>query len=188
MSSFMVTNKKEGLTWFVSEKTAQDAKEYISEIGYDIGDLTVRQATTRDVYIHVRVPDIIRTYRKEALRFQTRFNSIQITLIILSALVTGTGWFASRWIIALLGIAITVTTGINLHFKYREKYYNLRQTADEMEVELNAYKLTIGQYGGENDTTIFIKRFEYLREEQQKRQLQLEQSSHIEQKPLNPNQ
>jgi hypothetical protein len=92
----MVTNKKEGLTWFVPAKTAQDAKENISEIGYDIEDLTVRHATARDVYIHRRAPSIIEAYRKEAARFQRWFNAIQITLIILSSLVTGLGWFASR--------------------------------------------------------------------------------------------
>ena len=86
MSSFMVTHKKEGLTWFVSAKTAQDAKENISGIGYDIDDLTVRHATSRDIYIN-RVTDIIENYRKEASRFQRRFNTSQITLIILSSLV-----------------------------------------------------------------------------------------------------
>lgn len=80
MGSFMVTHKKEGLTWFVAANTTQEAKDNIAKIGYDIGDLPVRHATSRDIYLN-GVPNIIETYRKEASRFQRRFNQTQITVI-----------------------------------------------------------------------------------------------------------
>ena len=190
MGSYIVKDTKEHLSWYVSAETVQEAKEGAAKFGYDIQNLTARRATSREVYLH-NVPDMIENYRKGAARFQVSFNVLQIIIIILSSLVSGIGWFASRWIVSLLGIAITIATGINLHFKYREKYYNLRQTADQMEVEYNAYKLDIGQYVNEavdDDESKFIRKFEYLREEQQKRQLQMEQSSHTDQKPLNANQ
>ena len=146
----------------------------------------------REQYIR-RLPDLIADYRKRADGYRHWFVITQITTIVLSAFITSLsgGWLdkyiSIPWSIPVLSGAISILTSITLFFKFREKGFNLQQTADAIDMELKAYQLCIEDYEGlDNDkaSAQLTKRTERLRKEQQKRQQQLEQSSQTEQKSL----
>ncbi len=141
------------------------------------------------------LPNLIASYRKRADWHRGWYVWTQIFVIILSATVTSLsgGWLdhyvALSWTIPVLSGIVSILTSITLFFRLREKGANLQQTADEMDLEYTACSLGIGDYKGMDERealTLLIERAEALRKEQQQRQQQLEQSSHAEQKALQP--
>lgn len=147
---------------------------------------------TAEQYMH-QLPTLIASYRQRADRYRRLFTAIQLTTIFLSAAITSLsgGWldryFTIPWIIPVLSALISILTSVTLFFKFREKGTNLQQTADKMDWEHMACTLGIGSYKGrsqEEKLVMLAERAEELRQEQQKRQLQLEQSSQTEQKAL----
>lgn len=78
-------------------------------------------------------------------------------------------------------------TSLTLFFKFREKGTNLQQTADAIGWEYRDCMLGIGKYAELDKPDalhLLATTSSDLHKEQQKRQLQLEQSSHVEQKAL----
>jgi|SRR6266487_3764623 len=146
-------------------------------------------------YMH-QLPILIASYRKRADRYRQWFVVLQIITIFLSAGITSLsgGWLdkyvSIPWIIPVLGALISILTSLTLFFKFREKGTNLQQTSDALDWEHMACTLSIGIYKGlgKADALVLLaERAEALRKEQQQRQLQLEQSSHAEQKALQSN-
>jgi magnesium-transporting ATPase (P-type) len=146
-------------------------------------------------YMH-QLPLLIASYRKRADRYRQWFVVLQIITIFLSAGITSLsgGWLdkyvSIPWIIPVLGALISILTSLTLFFKFREKGTNLQQTSDALDWEHMACTLGIGIYKGlgKADALVLLaERAEALRKEQQQRQLQLEQSSHAEQKALQSN-
>ncbi|MGY3676921.1 hypothetical protein ACVWXU_000544 [Streptomyces sp. TE33382] len=80
-----------------------------------------------------------------------------------------------------IGFAITVAAMFTGYYKFRERSYFLQQTADAIEEEANAVRLGIGHYGeygpGRADEAqkLFTQRVEAHRNEQRRRQQQLDQ-------------
>jgi hypothetical protein len=73
---------------------------------------------------------------------------------------------------------VTISAGFTGYFKYRERSFNLQQTADNIEQEYTAVSLTIGPYKGklpQEALVLFAERVEALKVEQRKREQQLEQ-------------
>lgn len=147
---------------------------------------------TPEQYMH-QVPRLIASYRRRADGYRNWFVALQIVTILLSAAITSLsgGWLdryiSLPWIIPVLSAIISVLTSFTLFFKFREKGVNLQETANRMDWEHMACTLGIGQYEGksrEDARRLLAKTCELLRQEQQKRQVQLEQSSHAEQKAL----
>lgn len=147
---------------------------------------------TAEQYMH-QLPGLIASYRKRADRYRNWFVTTQLITIFLSAAITSLsgGWldryFQIPWIIPVIGAAISILTSITLFFKFREKGTNLQQTADAMDWEHMACTLGIGRYKTMTREAALVElaeQAENLRKEQQKKQLQLEQSSHAEQKAL----
>lgn len=71
-----------------------------------------------------------------------------------------------------------IAAGFTGYFKFRERAMNLRQTADAIEHQLNAAELGIRRYralGHEEALALLAEEVEWLREEQRKREQQLEQ-------------
>lgn len=168
----------------------QVLKKLVHRLEY-IDDQALRHITPEQ-YIH-RLPTLIQSYRKQADSYRNRFITIQIITIFLSATITSLsgGWLDKYillpWIIPVLGFLISVLTSFTLFFKLREKGTNLQQTADAMDWEHMACTLGIGKYTGLDRIEalrLLATTSEDLRKEQQKRQLQLEQSSHVGQKAL----
>jgi hypothetical protein len=146
----------------------------------------------RELYTY-QLPDLITDYRKRADIYRWWFIVTQLITIVLSAAITSIsgGWLdkyiSIPWLIPVISGTISILTSITLFFKFREKGFNLQQTADAIDLELKAYQLRIEDYEGLDDEkalTRLVTQTEKLRREQQKRQQQLEQSSQAEQKPL----
>ncbi len=81
-------------------------------------------------------------------------------------------------ILISLGAFISFTTAVTGYFKYRERAFNLQQTADAIDQHVTAYDLAIAPYN-QTDETVNLERLtenvETLRVEQRKREQQLEQ-------------
>ncbi|GGQ23555.1 hypothetical protein GCM10010279_34160 [Streptomyces mutabilis] len=136
--------------------------------------------------------DLIDQYRKGAARNRRVHNFFQI-IIITGSIVTSTltamnegSNLALRIITSALSASVGIAAGITGYFKFRERGYNLQSTADEIEKHYNASQFMLDDYAGtdpsqplsEADRLRMFARFvERLKEEQRKRELQLEQQS-----------
>ena len=140
-----------------------------------------------EYYRHVIVPSIIEDYQRHS-RISGYFHLVlQMTVIIASLLVTGfTSGLDTKiglpmpWIAPILSFIVSLCTAVMGFFKFRERSFHMQQTADAIEQETTAFVLGIRHYKGiphPQAFSEFAERVEHLREEQRKRQQQLEQSS-----------
>ncbi len=178
-------------------KELREAKRMLAKLlrhlsYYD--EQTLRHLTPEQ-YMH-QLPVLIVSYRQRADRYRQWFVVLQLITIFLSAGISSLsgGWLdryvSIPWIIPVLGALISILTSLTLFFKFREKGTNLQQTSDTLDWEHMACTLGIGIYKGlgKADALVLLaERAEAFRKEQQQRQLQLEQSSHAEQKALQSN-
>lgn len=94
-----------------------------------------------------------------------------------------------RWYATAITALVSISAGLTGYFKFRERGYNEQSTADDIERHYNAVQFRIGEYGavdGVNDQNSeeaemvrlrkFAENVEKIKEEQRKRELQLEQS------------
>jgi hypothetical protein len=135
------------------------------------------------------VPEIIARYRNESNSYRRIANRLQITIIVGSVLVTSATSAAGfefggifKWVAPIISIVVAASAGLTGYFKFRERSFNLQQTADSIEQEYNAVKLGIRYYKGKQPNEAleyFVERVEFLIEEQKKRQQQLEQPSDV---------
>jgi hypothetical protein len=125
----------------------------------------------------------IEKYRRLAGRNRRTHNLFQGMIIIGSIVVTAVGsagpenpWF--RWTGVVTAALVSVSAGFTGYFKYRERGFNEQQTGDAIEKEFKAVELKIGEYDTDEETAlkIYARKVEALKEEQRKRELQLEQS------------
>ncbi|MEU4447997.1 DUF4231 domain-containing protein [Actinosynnema sp. NPDC050801] len=126
----------------------------------------------------------IEEYRRLAAGNRRVHNLFQWIIIVGSIAVTSITsasiedkWYS--WIGVVTAALVSVSAGLTGYFKYRERSFNQQQTADAIEKEYRAVELTIGDYDTDETTALkaFAKKVEDLKEEQRKRELQLEQSS-----------
>ncbi|WP_346134805.1 DUF4231 domain-containing protein [Streptomyces carpaticus] len=129
------------------------------------------------------VPTLIEGYRRSADRYRRRHNRFQLTVIVGSILTSVTTTAATEnpswsWIAVGISATVSISAGIISYFKFREKSMNLQQTADSIDQENQAFTLGIRRYKGLNPNRAsaeFAEVVEMLREEQRKKDLQLEQ-------------
>ena len=87
---------------------------------------------------------------------------------------------ALRWGTIGLSFSVGISAGFTGYFKFRERSFYLQQTADSIEQEFSSVQLRIGPYSGASDDEvlrIFAERVENLKDEQRKREQQLDQPS-----------
>jgi hypothetical protein len=135
--------------------------------------------------------DLIAQYRKSAGINRRIHNAFQVVIII-GSIVTSTltamnegGNLTLRITTSALSALVGISAGVTGYFKFRERGYNLQSTADEIEKHYNASQFMLDEYAGDGVTTPsegdrltkFARFVERLKEEQRKRELQLEQSS-----------
>ncbi|MFF2546825.1 DUF4231 domain-containing protein [Kitasatospora sp. NPDC058063] len=136
--------------------------------------------------------EIVDQYRKGANRNRRVHNFFQV-IIITGSIVTSSltamndgSSAALRFGAAFLSGFVGISAGVTGYFKFRERGYNLQSTADEIEKHYNASQFMLDEYAGSdpnNDLSegerlrMFARFVERLKEEQRKRELQLEQSS-----------
>ncbi|MFG3489994.1 DUF4231 domain-containing protein [Streptomyces sp. NPDC047972] len=129
-------------------------------------------------------PRVVEQYRTESRRYRTVHNLLQSLVMVGStAATTLAALEAKTWTwptvsMVVLGFCVTIATAFTGYYKYRERSYFLQQTADAIEEELNAVLLGIGVYGDLSQDqlmALFTQRVESLRDEQRRRQQQLDQ-------------
>lgn len=129
------------------------------------------------------VPDLISQFREDASRTRrvhNRFQSIIIVgSVITSAIATASVSFVqARWLTVGASAAVGLAAGFTGYFKYHERSFNSQQTADAIEREYEAVELRVGKYANLKEPeayALFADTVERLRDEQNKRQQQLDQ-------------
>ncbi|MFJ6083542.1 DUF4231 domain-containing protein [Streptomyces sp. NPDC092369] len=129
------------------------------------------------------IPSYRDEYRRSAEKYRSRHNLFQLTVII-GSILTSVSTTASAeqgfwsWFAVAVSAFVSISAGIISYFKFRERSLNLQQTADSIDLELAAYSLRIRRYKNlshEEASATFAEEVERLREEQRKKELQLEQ-------------
>ncbi|MGW3122201.1 DUF4231 domain-containing protein [Streptomyces sp. NPDC001107] len=134
------------------------------------------------------VTGIIEQYQADSRKYRRVHNILQSLIIIGSATTTtiaalDTGQQLTWQSVSLTGIsfAVTLAAAFTGYYKYRERSFFLQQTADDVEKEANAVALGMGPYSEfepaqeQEALKLFTQRVEDLRNEQRRRQQQLDQ-------------
>lgn len=129
------------------------------------------------------VPGFRDEYRRSAERYRSRHNVFQLTVIVGSILTSVSTTAAAEegvwsWLAVGISALVSISAGVIAYFKFRERSLNLQQTADSIDLEIQAYALRIRRYKGrspEEASALFAEEVERIREEQRKKELQLEQ-------------
>lgn len=135
--------------------------------------------------------DFIAQYRKSATKNRRVHNVFQLVIIsgsIVTSTLTAMNEGANRVLsisTSALSALVGISAGVTGYFKFRERGYNLQSTADEIEKHYNASQFMLDDYAGQDGAPLgeaerlrlFARYVERLKEEQRKRELQLEQSS-----------
>ncbi|MFB6504693.1 MULTISPECIES: SLATT domain-containing protein [unclassified Streptomyces] len=139
--------------------------------------------TRRHIYRET-VPGAIEQYRSDGLRYRRVHNFFQ-SIIIVGSLATSTAASLAetpapyKWITVGTSFSVGLAAGFTGYFKFRERSFYLQQTADTIEEEYDAVNLKVGRYKGiaDDETALleFTERVETLRNDQRKRQQQLDQ-------------
>ncbi|MFJ9967327.1 SLATT domain-containing protein [Streptomyces avermitilis] len=139
--------------------------------------------TRRHIYRET-VPGAIEQYRSDGLRYRRVHNLFQ-SIIIIGSLATSTAASLAetpapyKWITVGTSFSVGLAAGFTGYFKFRERSFYLQQTADAIEEEYDAVNLKIGRYKGSADDEValleFTDRVETLKNDQRKRQQQLDQ-------------
>jgi hypothetical protein len=129
------------------------------------------------------IPDILQTYREESKKYRNTHNIFQWILIIgpilatgaTSALLAGNNF---KWAAATISICVSIAASATGYYKFREKSFYLQQTADAIEQEYTDAQLKIGAYEDQEPEKIMVilaKHVQQLKNEQKKREQQLDQ-------------
>ncbi|WP_078876877.1 DUF4231 domain-containing protein [Streptomyces sp. 150FB] len=136
--------------------------------------------------------DLIDQYRQSAGKNRRVHNFFQL-IIISGSIATSTLTAMNEGSNSLLSVAtsalsafVGISAGVTGYFKFRERGYNLQSTADDIEKHYNASQFMLDEYKSDDSSVPlpeverlrkFARFVERLKEEQRKRELQLEQSS-----------
>lgn len=137
-----------------------------------------RQYSYRDI-----IPREIDRLRAESATYRRRHNWLQWTLILCSAAIPAVAALydppqPGKGILIGLGAAVSVITSVMGYFKFKERGFNLQQTADAIEQHTTALELAIAPYNRpeeKENLELFAENVEALRIEQRKREQQLDQ-------------
>ncbi|MEW9515020.1 SLATT domain-containing protein [Streptomyces bacillaris] len=130
-----------------------------------------------------RVPRVVERLRRDTRFYRRIHNCFQWGVFFASVATTATTAFwetpqPGKTILIVLGSFLAFATAVTGYFKFRERAYNLQQTADQVEQHVTAFDLGITPYS-DADAAVNLERFaenvEMLRVEQRKREQQLEQ-------------
>ncbi|MGE7388142.1 DUF4231 domain-containing protein [Streptomyces sp. NPDC004126] len=142
-----------------------------------------RPTTERRDSYREHVPRVIDRLRQDTRLYRRIHNWFQWGVFFASVGTTATTAFwetpqPGKAILIILGSFLAFATAVTGYFKFRERAYNLQQTADQVEQHATAFDLGIAPYA-DSDAAVNLERFaenvEMLRMEQRKREQQLEQ-------------
>jgi Protein of unknown function (DUF4231) len=179
-----------GVMWFACRQQVRAEKVELTKLrerrrmylAQGLGDQVGARRRYRD-----EISSFIEEYRADANRNRRTANNLQSTIIVGSLITTSATsaigqapWI--RWTAMLVSILVAAAAGIAGFFKFRERAMNQRQTADAIEHEYNAADLGIKNYRDmdpERALAQLAEHVERLREEQRKREQQLEQPAEV---------
>ncbi|MFE9391252.1 DUF4231 domain-containing protein [Streptomyces sp. NPDC006784] len=142
-----------------------------------------RPTTERRDGYREHVPRVIDRLRRDTRFYRRIHNWFQWGVFFASVGTTATTAFwetpqPGKTILIVLGSFLAFATAVTGYFKFRERAYNLQQTADQVEQHATAFDLGVAPYA-DADAAVNLERFaenvEMLRMEQRKREQQLEQ-------------
>ncbi|MCW1100084.1 DUF4231 domain-containing protein [Streptomyces sp. RS2] len=130
--------------------------------------------------------DVIAAYRAQASRNRRVHNAFQLVIITgsivvstLTAMNEGSNAVLSI-VTASLSALVGISAGVTGYFKFRERGTTSQSTADDIEKNYNASGFQLGDYKGMEETArlvLYAGTVEKIKEEQRKREIQLEQST-----------
>ncbi|WP_329228938.1 DUF4231 domain-containing protein [Streptomyces canus] len=131
------------------------------------------------------IPEELDQLRKESRHYRRRHNLFQLLIIIGSIANAGAQSFSDttqplKSIIIGLTMMVAICAGITGYYKFRERSFNLQQTADSIEEHANAFYLGLPPYDGTDSAAnlaLLTAKVEILRVEQRRREQQLDQPS-----------
>lgn len=142
------------------------------------------QAKLNDQYVNKEIPIVLEEMRNSAKLNRGWSSVCQLLIIIVSTIVAGIVNIPDvpRLVISIMTIIVAIINGIVWIFKFKERSINAQQTADMIEYERNLYRLGIKDYADKAKDPIkagqlLAERIEDLKNEQNKRQQLLEQTS-----------
>ncbi len=131
---------------------------------------------------------MVEQYEADSRRYRSIHNRLQTLIMVgsastttIAALDTGRELTWQGMALTFISFAITVAAMFTGYYKFRERSYFLQQTADAIDEEANAVTLGIGPYSDfgpgqeEEAMKLFTQRVEDHRNEQRRRQQQLDQ-------------
>ncbi|MGV9942408.1 DUF4231 domain-containing protein [Streptomyces sp. NPDC003401] len=130
--------------------------------------------------------DVITSYRAQASRNRRVHNAFQLVIITGSIVVStltamNPGSNAALSIVtSSLSALVGISAGVTGYFKFRERGTTSQSTADDIEKNYNASGFQLGDYAGLEETPrliLYAGTVESIKEEQRKREIQLEQST-----------
>lgn len=142
-----------------------------------------RPTTERRDGYREQIPRVVDRLRRDTRFYRRIHNWFQWGVFFASVGTTATTAFwetpqPGKTILIMLGSFMAFATAVTGYFKFRERAYNLQQTADQVEQHATAFDLGIAPYA-DADAAVNLERFaenvETLRIEQRKREQQLEQ-------------
>ncbi|MFB6782707.1 DUF4231 domain-containing protein [Streptomyces sp. NPDC056352] len=144
---------------------------------------SARSSYERQYSYRETIPHEIDRLRRETRRYRRVHNFFQWSLFVASVAMSVTAALydppqPGKGILISLGAFISFTTAVTGYFKFRERAFNLQQTADAIEQHVTAYDLAISPYNhseAQANLERLAETVESLRVEQRKREQQLEQ-------------
>jgi len=121
---------------------------------------------TPDEYIKDRVDDQIAWYDHKSGSNKKWFIIFQITTLVASASIpvfaifSGDMW--ARVLVAVLGSATAITTGIVSLYQFREHWIEYRTTAESLKHEKYLYQTGTDPYVGDDTFSVLVERVEAL--------------------------
>lgn len=174
----------QGTIWSGIQEFVWSLKQNLEELQTELQILEEQESQERSPLETYKdeIPNVIFQYQRKANRSRLIHNSIQIFIILFSLLVSGltsglsgmTGLSHIPWIAPALSLLVSFLTAITAFFKFRERSFNLQQTADAIKLEFNAANLKIFRYrASKSQEEILLdlaENVEKLIDEQNKRQ------------------
>ncbi|WP_218839796.1 SLATT domain-containing protein [Streptomyces sp. WZ.A104] len=183
----------------VTDEAGVSKRKYISDLRFDlevaedqrlsIAASTVRPVRERRYAYRDAIPAEVERLRTEGLRYRRWRNGFQWLLILCSAAIPAVAALhdppqPGKGLLVGLGAAVSVITSAMGYYKFRERSFNLQQTADSIAQHLSALDLSITPYGDVDEAQNLIRFAEtvdLLRDEQRKREQQLDQPHQAQQ-------
>ena len=118
-------------------------------------------------YLNERVEGQINYYERKGSLNKTYYLRFKVAQMIAAALLPFASVFISdygpaKYLVALLGTAVTILEGVLAIGKYHEKWINYRSTAEALQQEKFIYLMHAGPYTGREAATAFVNRIELI--------------------------